>query len=130
MTLLEATALLIDCARTYGPEQDRVLARAVKRMEKRLAVLQKRHGKALLSRLHRGWIVLRIVLRSVTPTCPTCETAITYGDFIRTAELWGDGCIKNFPCPAGCGWVLINPPWSPECHEALQLETRRRKEFA
>src|SRR4051812_34002215 len=55
MTLLEATSHLIDCAKTNAHESDRVMQRAVKRMEKRLAVLKLRAAKTLRRNRRLAW---------------------------------------------------------------------------
>ncbi|MES2219372.1 MAG: hypothetical protein V4587_00210 [Acidobacteriota bacterium] len=94
MTLLEATGMLIDCAKTWAPENDRLMKRAVKRMEKRLLVLQVRAAKERHRRRRIAWNDLQ----AIKPVCD-CGHAFELGEFVRQAELGARGCIKHFQCP-------------------------------
>jgi len=95
MTLLDATATMIDACKTWAPENDKVLQRAVKRMEKRLAVLRLRAAKALRRRRQKGWADLQ----HLAPSCPSCGIEFSFGDFVKAAELNHRGDILNFDCP-------------------------------
>lgn len=114
MTLLEATAHLIDLAKTSGPE-DAITRRAIKRMEKRLEVLRLRAAKALRARRHSAWVDFEVVYQGNHPDskCHKCGFEIGYGDFVKSALLTGRGHIKRFCCPA-CGQLLIGFPQEGE----------------
>lgn len=93
MTLLDATATLIDTAKTYA-EHDRAVMRAVKRMEKRLRLLQLRSLKATRRRRHFAWKTLQ----HLNPVCD-CSHRFTFIEFIHAAEIDHRGWIKLFICP-------------------------------
>jgi len=107
MTLLEATTTLIDAVRTYAPEEDRSIARAVKRMEKRLFILQVREAKARKrNRVKAFWNAMGLFDGGVcTPTrkacfiCPACKQKLYFGDFIRNAEFSKGGRFEQMSCP-------------------------------
>ena len=96
MNLLESTSTLIDAVKTScRPENDRKLMSAVKRMERRLAVLQLRAAKALKRRRHKGWADLQ----HLAPSCYACNEVFAFGDFVKSAELNHRGDIIRFDCP-------------------------------
>lgn len=102
MTLLEATATLIDCAKTYG-EHDSAVMKAVRRMEKRLAVLQLRALKAKKRCRSYAWKSLRFL----NPKCLVCEHEFTFGELVHGAEINHRGWIHNFICPQCRSLVMI-----------------------
>src|SRR5690349_15918127 len=102
MTLLEATTILLDCVKTWGPDNSVQIKTAVKRMEKRLEVLQLRAAKALRRRRHKGWLDLQ----HLAPTCQHCGRQFAFGDFAKTAELNHKGDIIRFDCPV-CEQVVV-----------------------
>lgn len=134
MNLLEATSTLIDAAKTYGPESDRVLQRSIKRMEKRLHVLQVRSAKARKrNRMKAFWDAMAIFSGGVTDTtrqvggiwptttkfpntakleavipCRACCHAIRFGEFCKGAEFNGRGEILTLTCQA-CACVMESP---------------------
>lgn len=93
MTLLDATAHLLDWAKTQGTE-DRLLKASIRRMEQRLSVLQLRRANAIRSRRHRAWTFLNAILKR----CPACSIEWTFGDFIKVAEIDGYGHLIRFDC--------------------------------
>lgn len=105
MTLLDATTTLIDTAKTYAPE-DRVVARAVKRMEKRLRLLQLRNAKAIRRRRSSAWVDCLVVIKA---TCSGCGFVFDFGSFVKNAQLTGHGHIKSLRCP-NCSKPLIGYP--------------------
>jgi hypothetical protein len=124
MTLLDATTTLIDAAKTYAPENDRVIARAVKRMEKRLAILQQRavqyrarnqtnawlYGVALYGGRRAKHRVIADRPEAVIP-CKACQHEITFDEFLTAADYTGHGHVRQITCPA-CGVVM-----APEAQE-------------
>lgn len=107
MTLLEATATLIDCARTFAPENDRKVRQAVARMEKRLRLLQVRMAKVRRRNRGHAWATVQ----DFTPQCEKCSYQFTFTDVVRSADIDGRGYIRCFNCP--------------NCHTSVvQLEAR------
>jgi hypothetical protein len=100
VTLLDATATLIDCAKTYA-DHDKSVMRAVARMEKRLRLLQLRAARARRSRRRSAWRALQFF----APVC-RCSHRFTFGQFVRSAEIDGRGWIQRFVCPACRGFVI------------------------
>jgi len=109
MNLLEATTTLIDAVKTHAPEDDRIIARAVKRMEKRLFVLQVRQAKSRKRNrvkafwqavgLFDGGILVGESAKKGIFLCPGCKGRIFFGDFCRNAEFSGGGNFQNMNCP-------------------------------
>lgn len=113
MTLLDATTTLIDFARTNGSEEDACLARAIKRMEQRLFVLQVRHAKRQKQiRTKAFWDAMcnfnggacQLTRQACIP-CPTCQLKIFSGDFMKNAEWTGTGKVLTLACPK-CGCLM------------------------
>lgn len=117
MTLLEATITLIDAVKTWAPEEDRKIAKAVKRMEKRLFVLQIRAAwarkrnrrKAFYDAMGEfgGGILMKDPIslsRGMIP-CKACHARIYFGDFCKNADFTGHGRIISLACPK-CGCVM------------------------
>ena len=100
MTLLEATATLIDCAKTWAPD-DPIVKRAVRRMERRLEVLQLRAANARRLRRHKAWVALQ----SFRPVCD-CGHRFIFGEFAGAAVLTGHGNIKRYHCPK-CSKLVV-----------------------
>jgi predicted RNA-binding Zn-ribbon protein involved in translation (DUF1610 family) len=117
MNLLEATAHLIDLAKTLGRD-DAMTRRAIKRMEKRLEVLRLRAAKALRARRHKAW------MRGPSTTqCPhrACEHEITFGDFIKSAVIDGRGKVTEWRCPHCGRWLVpLRPPDEGHCLHEIQ----------
>ena len=103
MTLLDATTTLIDCAKTYGPEGDRVLQRAINRMELRLRLLQLRRAKAIRRCRRNAW---RDCVNLTKGRCRHCRAEIDFGYFVRSARISGTGLIKSLDCPQ-CNAPLV-----------------------
>lgn len=107
MNLLEATTTLIDCAKTYAPENDKVVARAVRRMEKRLHVLQVRSVKARKRcRVKAFWDAMAnfeggVCVKTNKPvfTCPACHCLINFADFCHKGMFSGSGKMVSMQCP-------------------------------
>lgn len=120
MTLLDATGHLIEIAKTFGRD-DAITRRAIKRMEKRLALLQLRKAKALRARRHKAWWN-----GPSTQQCPhpECEHEITFGEFCRTAEIDGRGRTKRWNCPH-CGRPIVIPPEDLAVPAIDELEAQR-----
>ena len=121
MTLLEATSHLIDCAKTNAHESDRVMARAIKRMEQRLRVLQLRTAKARRKARDNAWIILCIMTlkqeEGGDPTCRHCGHVFSFGQFVKTGFITHRGQIRAFHCPA-CDVHLIGYQHQcPTCKE-------------
>lgn len=123
MTLLEATTTLIDAVKTWAPEEDRKIAQAVKRMEKRLFVLQVRAAwarkrnrrKAFYDAMGEfgGGVVdngpAGGIKYAVIP-CKACRFFVTFGDFCKGAEFTGHGRIIILVCPkCGCQMERSKP---------------------
>jgi hypothetical protein len=100
MNLLEATALLVDCAKEFGPG-DSHTRKAIKRMEQRLRVLKLRAAKARRKRRHKAWEALQ----HFAPEC-RCGHVFTFGEFVRAATIDHRGWIQRFDCPA-CQILII-----------------------
>ncbi len=112
MNLLEATTTLIDAVKTYAPEDDRAIARAVKRMEKRLLILQVRAAKRRkANRVKAFWQAMALFNGSVCDDarvskkqqacfiCPSCRKLLFWGDFIRSAQISPGGRFESTTCP-------------------------------
>lgn len=111
MTLLEATATLIDAVKTWAPGEDRKLKAAVKRMEKRLRLLQLRARKAFRRRRWSAWYQAcadygevwhppgRPTRRLTDPICGQCFHMINYREFCHSAEFGGRGNLLVLCCP-------------------------------
>ena len=109
MNLLEATTTLIDAVKTHAPEEDRVIQRAVKRMEKRLFVLQVRQAKARKRNrvkafyqaigMFDGGILVADSSKKAVFLCPNCHGRIFFGDFCKSAEFTGSGRFIAMSCP-------------------------------
>ena len=96
MTLLDATATLIDAVKTYAPEEDATIRRALKRAEKRLRLLQLRKAKATRRHRKMAWHMVRIAIKA---TCPGCGFVFDFGSFIKNVEFNGHGDINGLHCP-------------------------------
>jgi hypothetical protein len=111
--------MLIDCAKTYGRDNDKPLQRAIKRMEERLELLQYRRAVRQKNARSRAWHWYQYKRyghgRPIAEVpCPYCKFGICFGDFIRTVELRGASCdIVRFDCPS-CETLLMydNEPTS------------------
>ena len=109
MNLLEATTTLIDAVKTHAPEEDRMVQRAVRRMEKRLFVLQVRRAKARKRNRRKAfWQAVGLFDGGVLVTdsskrgmflCPQCKGRIFFGDFCKNAEFTGSGRFTTMSCP-------------------------------
>lgn len=116
MTLLEATTTLLDAVKTYAPEDDRVIIRATKRMEKRLLVLQVRHAKARKrNRTKAFWCAMQMfgggactVKHTACFPCPACKQKLYFGDFIRNAGISDSGRFLTMSCPR-CSCLIERP---------------------
>jgi hypothetical protein len=113
MNLLEATSTLIDVAKTHAHENDHVARRAIKRMEKRLFLLQVRAAKARKrNRFQAFWDAMAVFnggvctqKRQAVIPCAACENKMYFGDFCKTAEFTGHGRVKTLACPK-CGCLM------------------------
>jgi len=123
MTLLEATSTLLDCVKTWGPDDSVQIRRAVKRMEKRLDVLQLRAKKALRRRRHKGWLDLQ----HLAPVCQHCGATFIFGDFAKTAELNHKGDIIRFDCPE-CAELVVFLEVDGACRSYMVIDARKKKE--
>src|SRR5690242_9194582 len=105
MNLLEATTTMIDAVKTYAPEDDKTIQRAVKRFEKRLFVLQVRAAKRRRrNRRHAFQHAVEIFNGRAASVCGRyygevdckgCNTILLFGDFCRDGEFSGSGkCIN------------------------------------
>lgn len=114
MNLLEATTTLIDAAKTYAPENDQVILRSVKRMEKRLAVLQLRAAKARKrNRWKAFWEAMAIMPSGVCTVkripvfvCPACRGKLYFGEFCKRAEISGHGRLRSLTC-VHCEYAIV-----------------------
>lgn len=97
MTLLDATALLIEIAKTRGPD-DRLTRQAVRRMEQRLELLQQRKEKALTHRRATAWNIY--ISARPDRKCPVCGFEMSALEFVRTAVIDGRGFPRLVACPA------------------------------
>lgn len=117
VTLLDATATLIDFAKTNGQETDRLLSKATARMEKRLRLLQLRRAKTIRrNRTAAFWKVLSFLNggadmknRRACFDCGRCGFRFYFGEFLKTGIFAGHGKIKTLICPK-CNAVLIGKP--------------------
>jgi len=113
MTLLDATTTLIAAVKTWAPEEDRKVAQAVKRMEKRLFLLQVRHAKARKrNRTNAFWDAMTQFHGGACQTkhqacipCKACGFKIFFGDFCKHGDWTGHGKIKTLGCPK-CGCTM------------------------
>lgn len=107
MNLLEATTTLIDAVKTWAPEDDRKIAQAVKRVEKRVFVLQVRAAKRRKrNRVKAFYHAMGHFgggcdpqFRRALILCKACNHWIFFGDFCRNAEWTGNGLIISLTCP-------------------------------
>lgn len=112
MNLLDATATVLDLAKTHAHERDRTAQAAIKRVEKRLLVLRIRAAKTRARNRRRAWWdcmwsyvggfmpgVIMVI------KCPKCKELVTFKDFCRQAVVTPAGRIQDFPCPH-CGFGL------------------------
>jgi len=107
MTLLTATTTLLDAVKTYAPEEDQQIRRAVKRMEKRLMVLQVRAAKReKANRTDAFWDAMGkfeggvcVFKHTACFPCKACKQHIYFGDFLKNAEWDGRGRVKSVLCP-------------------------------
>lgn len=118
MTLLDATATLIDFAKTNGPwETDLVLARSIKRMEQRFEVLRRRHEKSTRRNWEKAFFSAMGQIGGgadrqtgfaviIHEDCPH-ET--TFDAFLNCSVISGRGDCLAFRCP-GCNKLLIGKP--------------------
>jgi hypothetical protein len=107
MTLLEATTTVIDAAKTHSPwETDRMLHHAIKRLEKRLEVLQLRRDKEISRRQDSAWTDCQVVIKN---TCSHCGFVFDLDAFLNNAQITGRGHIKRLHCPT-CKKLLIGIP--------------------
>jgi hypothetical protein len=118
MTLLEATITLIDAARQL-PE-DKTRERAIKRVEKRVRLLQLRALRA------RKWNRRKAFYDAVAITgggvatvlgrmfaiaiCKQCNTQLDFGDFCRCGQFNGRGKAISFFCPKCKSYLIGEPP--------------------
>ena len=108
MNLLTATSTLLDAVKTHAPEDDRFIKAAIKRMEKRLRVLQLRAVQATKrNRTNAFWDAMAKFAGGVHPKnnvavipCKRCEFLIDFGEFCSAGEYDGRGRIKSLTCPA------------------------------
>ncbi len=105
--------------KTHGRENDKPLQRAVRRMEKRLELLQYRRLTLRRRSRSRAWEWYQFTrgVRGILQgevACPYCKFEICFGEFLKAVELRGNTCdIIRFDCPA-CGTLLMynNQPTS------------------
>lgn len=119
MTLLDATATLIDLVKTWAPQEDAHTKRAIRRMERRLDVLRLRAAKSLRRRRSKGWKDLQFL----APKCVTCGEEFCFGDFVKKAELNHRGDIIRYDCPS-CGAVSILLEVDGKCSRYLVMEAQ------
>jgi hypothetical protein len=111
MNLLDATATLIDFAKTNAHESDRVVQRAIRRMEQRHAVLQLRAARnRKRTRSKAFWNAMALFDGYSTAlngagklqaafSCYDCEHRFFFGDFIKHAKWDGRGIVTLLICP-------------------------------
>lgn len=105
MNLLEATSALLDFVKTSAPENVQI-RRAVKRMEKRLEVLQARAEKERERRLWKAWDEAVVHFQGLGITCEHCGFEFDPVAFFRNAEVSGRGQVKQLDC-AKCGYRMM-----------------------
>jgi hypothetical protein len=127
MNLLDASITLVDAARQLPDNPS--LSRAIKRMEKRIRVLQLRAAKTRRRRRWRAWAEALAVAGTDNPNvtrlyrrldqvrslvCAGCGFRFDFGAFVRHAELRGRGHVKHLDCPQ-CGYGIFGVPedWQP-----------------
>lgn len=126
MTLLDASITLVDAARQL-PE-NRALKGAIKRMEKRIQVLQLRSRKAFRRRRWRAWYhacadagdVWNSPLgrRLTDPICMSCFHMVQFSQFCHIAEFNSRGLL-SLCCPH-CGYCIAG--LSPVIDEDLEAQ--------
>lgn len=140
MNLLEATATLIDAAKTYAPEQDKVIQRAVRRMEKRYLVLQVRAAKARKrNRINSFWHAMAIFnggaaqnpdhprrRKEACIPCQRCGHLIFFSEFCKGATFSGAGRIQFLECGA-CGLVMESLVEAPAAGATRQRDEANRR---
>lgn len=113
MNLLEATSTLIDLAKTHGREDDRVLQRAIRRMEKRLMLLKVRAAKARRrARREAFWEAYAIFkghpcadTHQACIPCQAYQRKLYFGDFCKWGWWTGHGRVQLLECRY-CGCVM------------------------
>ena len=120
MNLLDATATLIDFAKTNAHESDRVVQRAIRRMERRHFVLQLRTArnrkrirtKAFWSAMaaFEGGAVMDpgVGRRRAAFPCSGCGRHLFFGDFLKHGQWDGRGIVTKVVCPK-CGVLMVAP---------------------
>jgi hypothetical protein len=114
MNLLDATTILIESAKNFCPVEDPEILRAVKRMEKRLEVLQYRAAKRKKQvRMSAFWDAFgefgggkSVARNAAVIVCKGCQSEIDFGDFLKHAEWDGIGRVKSLNC-AQCGLLMM-----------------------
>lgn len=121
MNLLDATATLIDFARTNAHESDRVVQRAIRRMEQRHDVLKVRAARNRKRTRTKAfwWAMAAFNGGAVTETgigrlraafaCSACNRPFFFGDFCKHAQWDGRGFVTKVTCPS-CSVVMAPPP--------------------
>jgi len=107
VTLLEATTRLIDTVKEHVHLPDHPdVNRAVKRMEKRLHVLQVRHAYRQKSNRSKAFKDSWSHLCCTGPAdisaiiiCRNCNSEIFFVDFVENAEWSGNGKFLSLTCP-------------------------------
>jgi hypothetical protein len=124
MNLLDATATLLDFAKTNAHEGDRVIQRAIRRMEKRLFILQvraaKRRRRARLEAFYQAIAAFRGSSGSravgLIP-CMNCDNAMGFREFCKGAVFTGSGRIQSLTCNE-CGAEMrakwVDGAWQTE----------------
>lgn len=121
MNLLDATATLIDFAKTNAHESDRVVQRAIRRMERRYMVLKVRAARnrkrartkafwfAMAAFNGGGFVDPSIGHRRAAFPCRACENNFFFGDFCKHGQWDGRGIATQVVCPS-CSAVMTPPP--------------------
>lgn len=112
MTLLEATGRLIEFAKQKGKPTDKVLKRAVKRMEDRHYLLRYRAIKAKKrNRDNAFWDAMGVFNgaahgepRRAGIACHRCSYVIYFGEFLKYSSINGRGQCLFLDCPV-CGFT-------------------------
>ncbi len=121
MTLLNATSAVIDVIKEHSLDDDEHVRNAVKRLEKRLFVLQLRHTKRqkqnrwkafrqAIQMFGGGALHTKDGLRDCV-ICQKCRHGIEFDDFIENATFNGNGRIITLVCPH-CSVNMENSPTS------------------
>lgn len=135
MNLLDATATVLDLAKTHAHESDRVAQAAIKRVEKRLHLLRIRAAKNRRRLRHHAWWILMWHFKGgwlqdskvMVIECPQCDELVDFGHVCRSAVISGRGAVVKFDCPH-CGFALAtgkNVTSTPNLD--LQRENRRKR---